>query len=52
MSKQIIPIELIEQRIFFTRNEKVIIDRDLADLYKVTTKALNQAVKRNIDRFP
>ncbi len=52
MSKQIIPMELIEQRIFFLRNEKVMIDRDLADLYQVTTKALNQAVKRNMERFP
>ena len=34
------------------RNEKVLIDSDLAGLYGVTTKALNQAVKRNLDRFP
>lgn len=52
MSKQIIPLELIEKRIFFIRSEKVMIERDLADLYQVTTKALNQSVNRNIDRFP
>jgi hypothetical protein len=45
-------MEIIEQCIFFFRNEKAMIDRDLAYLYQVTTKAFNQAVKRNIDRFP
>lgn len=34
------------------RGQKVILDRDLAALYRVTVKALNQAVKRNLDRFP
>ncbi len=42
----------IEQRILFVRGEKVLLDRDLADLYGVETKALNRAVKRNSDRFP
>lgn len=42
----------IEQRIFLIRGQKVMIDRDLAELYKVPTFALNQAVKRNLDRFP
>jgi hypothetical protein len=51
MSK-IIPVEVIERRILFIRESKVIIDRDLAELYGVTTKALNQAVKRNLERFP
>jgi len=43
---------LIENRIFNIRNKQVMIDRDLAELYGVETKALNQAVKRNIERFP
>ena len=49
---EIIPIESIEQRIFMIRGQKVMIDRDLAELYGVETKILNRAVKRNIDRFP
>ncbi len=48
----LIPVEVIEQRIFLIRSEKVMIDRDLAELYQVQTKVLNQAVKRNSDRFP
>ena len=50
--KSIIPIERIERRIFLIRNKRVMIDTDLADLYNVPTKVLNQAVKRNIKRFP
>ena len=42
----------LEKRILTIRGEKVILDTDLAELYGVTTKALNQAVKRNADRFP
>src|SRR5215469_15523513 len=42
----------IEQRIFLLRGRKVMIDRDLAALYGVETRALNQAVRRHIDRFP
>ena len=42
----------IEERIFTIRGKQVIIDKDLALLYGVETKALNQAVKRNIERFP
>jgi len=42
----------IEERIFSIRGKQVILDRDLAMLYGVETKALNQAVKRNIERFP
>lgn len=49
---QIIPIERIENRIIDLRGEKVMLDRDLAELYGVTTKSLNQAVTRNTDRFP
>ena len=49
---EIIPVESIKDRIFLLRGEKVMIDRDLAELYGVETKVLNQAVKRNINRFP
>ena len=48
----IIPAERIQQTIHLLRGDKVILDRDLARLYGVETKALNQAVKRNIGRFP
>jgi phage regulator Rha-like protein len=49
---EIIPREIIEKRIFFVREQKVMIDRDLAELYGVETKYLNRQVKRNIQRFP
>jgi phage regulator Rha-like protein len=45
-------VELIERRIYLIRNQKVMLDVDLADLYQVPTKRLNEAVKRNQDRFP
>ena len=48
----IIPQEIIEQRIFLIREQKVMIDRDLAELFGVETKYLNRQVKRNIERFP
>lgn len=48
----IIPLENIESRIFLIRGQKVMIDRDLAELYGVETKNLNRQVKRNIHRFP
>jgi hypothetical protein len=51
-SQQPIPVESIERRIFLIRGRKVMIDADLAQLYQVPTKALNQAVRRNLDRFP
>jgi phage regulator Rha-like protein len=50
--KAIIPIEVIEHKIFLIRGQKVMLDSDLAELYGVTTGALNRAVKRNEDRFP
>jgi formaldehyde-activating enzyme involved in methanogenesis len=50
--KSIVPEERIEQIIFIIRNQKVILDSDLATLYGVETKALNRAVKRNVERFP
>lgn len=47
----IIP-EVITECIFFIRGQKVMIDRDLAQLYQVETKYLNRQVRRNIERFP
>ena len=52
MTKELISSEVIEQRIFFLRGHKILIDKDLAELYGISTKVLVQAVKRNIDRFP
>jgi len=52
MSKKIIPIERIAQRIRHLRGEKVLFDSDLAQLYVVTTGNLNKAVNRNRHRFP
>jgi len=49
---EVIPIERIEKRIYLIRNQKVMVDSDIAELYDVSTKQLNQQVKRNIDRFP
>lgn len=48
----ILPVEVIAERIFIIRGEKVMIDADLARLYGVETKRLNEAVKRNAARFP
>jgi hypothetical protein len=47
-----IPDEIIINKIHFIRGKKVMLDRDLADLYNVTTFNLNKAVRRNIKRFP
>jgi hypothetical protein len=52
LQEQIIPMETIEQRIFMIRGQKVILDVHLAQLYGVSTKRLNEQVKRNRDRFP
>ena len=52
MPSDIIPVELIESKIFVFRGKKVMLDRDLAKLYSVLTKVLNQAVRRNQSRFP
>lgn len=51
-SKPAIPAEQIERRILLIRGQKVMLDSDLADLYGVSTKRLNEQVKRNIERFP
>ena len=48
----VIPIEKIEKTIYLIRGEKVMLDRDLANLYGVSTAALNQARQRNRERFP
>ncbi|QIU93094.1 ORF6N domain-containing protein [Bacteroides faecium] len=45
-------LEVIQSKIYDIRGQKVMIDRDLAEMYGVETRVLNQAVKRNIDRFP
>jgi len=51
-SQALIPAGVIEHRIYLLRNHKVMLDRDLAHLYGVDTRILNQAVKRNRERFP
>ena len=48
----VVPIDTIESRIFIIRSQRVMLDRDLAALYGVETKALKQAVRRNALRFP
>ena len=50
--KALVPIESIVRKIIFLRSEKVLLDRDIAELYGVETRVLNQAVRRNIERFP
>ena len=50
--KSLMPEEVIINKIYLIRNQKVMIDRDLAELYGVETKVLKQAVKRNLDVFP
>ena len=52
ISRLILSTHYIEQRIFIFRGVQVMLDRDLAELYDVGTKVLNQAVKRNLERFP
>jgi ORF6N domain len=47
-----LPDELVMNKIYLIRGQKVMIDRDLAELYQVETRVLNQAIRRNIDRFP
>lgn len=53
MSKKVsIPEEVLMSKIYIINEIKVMLDSDLAELYQVETKVLNQAVKRNIERFP
>ena len=49
---EVIVVDRIESSILTLRGQRVVLDSDLAAMYGVTTKALNQAVKRNVDRFP
>jgi hypothetical protein len=51
-SNALVQAERVERRILSLRGQKVMLDADLAELYGVGTKVLNQAVKRNIERFP
>lgn len=50
--KELIPQEVVERRILVIRGQKVMLDRDLAELYGILTKNLNKAVSRNMNRFP
>ncbi len=52
MTLEFIPTEFIESKIYVFRGKKVMVDRELARLYDVETRVLNQAVRRNIKRFP
>jgi hypothetical protein len=47
-----VPIQLIENKMYLIRAQKVMLDRDLAQLFGVETRTLNQAVSRNLERFP
>jgi len=51
-SQQLVPFENIEERIFMVRGHKVMFDSDLAEVYRVPVKRLNEQVKRNRRRFP
>jgi hypothetical protein len=48
----VVPLEILEKRIFLIRGHKVMLDGHLSELYQVPTKRLNEAVKRNPQRFP
>lgn len=50
--RTLLPVERIERSIYLIRGRKAMLDHELADLYGVPTKALKQAVRRNLDRFP
>jgi hypothetical protein len=52
MNERELSAELVATKILFVRGRKVILDRDLAEMYGVKTKELNQAVQRNLERFP
>ena len=52
LSKEFVLEKKIENKIYLIRGKRVMLDKDLAELYGVKTKVLNQAVKRNIERFP
>jgi hypothetical protein len=50
--KELIPLEMIERKIYLIRGHRVMLDKDLAEMYEVTTGNLNKAVSRNIESFP
>lgn len=52
MNSELLPLEAITQRILALRGKKVLLDADLATLYGVETRRLNEQVRRNLDRFP
>jgi hypothetical protein len=53
MSKEVlIPDDIISSKIYFIRNQKVMLDKDLSELYAVETKQLKRQVRRNLERFP
>ncbi len=52
MSEKALPIKNIESKIYSFRGHRVMLDSDLAELYGVSTKSLNQSARRNIERFP
>ena len=52
LRQAVVTAGLIDRRIYQIRDRRVMLDSDLADLYRVPTKAFNQAVQRNLDRFP
>ena len=49
---ELVPVEIIQNKIYLIRGQKVMLDKDLAELYGVMTKNLNKAVRRNLGRFP
>ena len=51
-SESLLPVEIIQNKIYLIRGHKVMLDKDLAVLYGVLTRNLNKAVRRNLDRFP
>jgi len=52
VEQRLVPVERIERAIIMLRGQKVLLDMDLAALYGVETRRLNEQVRRNIDRFP
>ena len=52
IKESIVPVEIIQSKIYLILGHKVMLDRDLAELYGVLTSNLNKAVRRNLDRFP
>jgi hypothetical protein len=52
MSKALVPYEAIEKKIYQIRDKRVMLDKDLAEIYEVDTRQLTRQVRRNIDRFP